>query len=88
MGITTIMKKEVQDILIAVRLAGDAVASAGAPYDSQAFLQGYHAALDAVAAAMGFDPSSASTGFASNAHRSRASNDSSRGRDWPSRYDR
>lgn len=54
MGISTVMKDEVRDILVAVRLAADATAAAtGNPYECQAFLEGYYAALGAVAAALG-----------------------------------
>ena len=53
MGLTTILKEEVGDILVAVRQSADAAALAGDPRDSLAFLQGYHAAVDSVAIALG-----------------------------------
>jgi hypothetical protein len=61
MGITTVFKSEVQDILVAIRLAADATAasSGGTVPEPSAFLEGYHAALEAVAAALGLElPSS------------------------------
>jgi hypothetical protein len=83
MGITTVLKREVQDILIAVRLAADATASAGASYESQAFLQGYHAALDAVSAAMGLELPPSSAGHAIDARWTREPDRVSRWRDRP-----
>lgn len=56
MGLTTVLKEEVQDILVAVRLAADATAaSTGSARDARAFLEGYHTALAAVAAALGLE---------------------------------
>lgn len=56
MGLTTVFKSEVQDILVAVRLAADATAaSLGSAPESHAFVQGYHSALEAVAAALGLE---------------------------------
>jgi hypothetical protein len=57
MGLTTVLKTEVQDLLAAVRLAADATAasSSGSAPESLAFLQGYHAALEAVAAGLGLE---------------------------------
>lgn len=66
MGMSTILKEDVQDILVGVRFAADATAaSIGSTRDCCDFIAGYHLALEAVAAALGLELPSPAARFAS-----------------------
>lgn len=54
MSLNTVMREDVRDILTAIRISNiDTAIGMGVPADSAGFFQGYQAALDAVAVALG-----------------------------------